>query len=195
MGEPGDHHRSLFERCDLDESIDVRVARYDAGELSAVMEACSELPRARRVTIVAALPRAAHAAAARAAIARAGLLAHTLVVVTIDDDLERWGGLTPGDLRALARGFGDARVLLEPAPGRAVVGAMQWLAAGDTFAVLWPRDRDLPDPGALVRAGGAWRAAWDAPEDGEFHDAPRGIDGLPIRFPPDRPCGDDERTR
>lgn len=60
-------------------------------------------------------------------------------------------------------------VLIEPEPERAVIGAMQSLREGDTFALLWSNEPGLSDPSSLVVQGARWRSSWDAPENGEFH--------------------------
>jgi hypothetical protein len=57
----------------------------------------------------------------------------------------------------------------EPDPFRAVVGAMTTLRAGDGLVVLVPAGWAGPSPEYLVEQGRRWRAAADAPHDGEFY--------------------------
>ena len=181
-----DHRRSTEDTNDswplrriiLDESLNVWIGLCGSmAEIEAAMGALSALPGISEVTLVLSLPRDLRAPEATCALARAGTIATTLVVVASDDDRLRWGALWPNDLCAVVRGSGGDRVLLEPAPERAVVASMQWLRAGDTFCVLWPRKHGLLSLHAAIGLGASWRGAWDDPENGEFHSFPRGPDG------------------
>lgn len=62
--------------------------------------------------------------------------------------------------------------LTESDPARAVIGTMQWLRGGDTFALLWPAELGFEVAESLVTQGASWRASLEAPEEGEFHPLP-----------------------
>lgn len=126
-------------------------------------------PRSGETTVVVRLAQTIGAGAALDAIASAAGLADRLVLIASDEDRLSWGALQVGDLRAAAAA--PVRLLIEPDPEHAVVGAMQWLARGDTFLVAWPRDeRSTLD--RFIALGVSWRAAWESPENGEFTPGP-----------------------
>ena len=171
-------------RVVLDERIGVWVGCCGRDGVDAPLNACAGLSPRGRFTLVLWLSRALPAENAIRSIERAAAMADALVLVASDEDRLRWGALGENDLRALARGGGGKSVLLEPDPKRAVVGAMQWLRPDDVFCVVGPRDDDLVAVERLIALGATWRGAWDQPENGEFHDCPRGaFDEIPPPFP------------
>lgn len=161
-------------RVHIDESIEVWIGAWDATDLEPTLEACASLPRRGDLTLVLGLPPGLSRDRAERALAHAARITGTLTLVASDADRLAWGALTEADLRAAACANRAARVLVEPDPKRAVVGSMQWLRPGDAFCVLWPAERGAAALEGLIALGAAWRGAWDAPDDGEFHDASRG---------------------
>ncbi len=85
---------------------------------------------------------------------------------------ERLGAVLRLAQRAVPAGnpqvFGSYAKLTEPDLYRAVVGAMQWLRPGSSFVLVWPGWQDPSKAHWLLEQGRRWRAAWDAPEDGQF---------------------------
>lgn len=167
-------------RMVLDEAIGVWVGSSRPDDVDAALTACSRLVRGGASTLVLWLPRALSPEQVCRALGRAATVAETLVLIADDRDRYRWGALGKSDVRAVARRGGreGGRVLIEPDPRRAVVGAMQWLGPGDSLYILWPDEPDRLALDGLIALGAAWRGAWDEPENGEFHDAPRGLGGL-----------------
>lgn len=167
-----------FRRLVLDEAIGVWVGSCGPDDVDAALTACSRLGGAS--TLVLWLPRALAPEHVCRALGRAATVAETLVLIANDRDRYRWGALGDSDVRAVARRGGreNGRVLIEPDPRRAVVGAMQWLGPGDSLYILWPDEPDCLALDGLIALGAAWRGAWDEPENGEFHNAPRGLGKL-----------------
>lgn len=161
-------------RVALDELIGVWMGCCGPNGVDATLNACAGLSPHGRFTLVLWLPRALSPEDAMRSINLAGAMADTLVLVASDEDRLRWGALGENDLRALARAGGGKGVLVEPDPKRAVVGAMQWLRPDDTYCVVGPPDHDRVAVESLIALGATWRGAWDQPENGEFHDCPRG---------------------
>ena len=105
---------------------------------------------------------------------------HTLVLTWSDPPLGR--AATPAAARSSVKTGSGCRVLIVPDAEWAVAGGLQCVHAGDAF---WVVAVGVGHPGmtalraAIVR-GIAWRAAWDEPENGEFHTSARGPDGAPV---------------
>lgn len=172
-------------RVVLDEPIGVWFSRVESSEVVTALDACRGIPREGTFTIVLWPPVTMPWPNVRGVLERAGSVADTLVLVASDEDRLRWGALGTNDLCATARKAGAARVLVEPDPKRAVVGAMQWLRARDAFCAIGPREQALE---RFIALGAAWRGSWDEPENGEFHDCPRGPEDL---FPHPRHATED----
>ncbi len=96
-------------------------------------------------------------------------IARKVVVTTSPVDRGSTVSLTVDDLRSECRRQRPCLLLFEPESQRAVVGSMLALEVGDTFALVWPDDPDLPDPTALIIQGARWRASLESAEDGEFY--------------------------
>jgi hypothetical protein len=161
----------------LDEPLGAWAACCGPNDVDAALRDCSRIARQGRLVLALWLPKQMAPEDAARALSQAGSVADTLVLVVSEEDRRRWGALGENDLRAVARGDGGVRVVIEPDPTLAVVGSMQWLRPGDTFCVVGPIEQGRLVLEALVALGAAWRAAWDEPESGQFHDRPRGPGG------------------
>jgi len=185
-----DRAHARLSRIPIDEPVDVWVSTWSAEDLAATLEACAALPREGNLALVVWLPPQLSRDRAERALAYAGRIAATLTLVAGDAERLAWGALAEGDIRAAASTERPVPVLVEPDPRRAVVGSMQLLRRGDALCVLWSAARGSLELDHLVALGAAWRAAWDAPDVGEFFDNPRGCNdlgpavGTPTEEPP-----------
>ncbi len=158
---------SRFCTLDIGEPISVRLAYYPA--LVELRHALKELsPSPTPLTVVVQLPARIGREEFLALLDLTTARARRVVLIA-------QAGTLPflSKLEQLAVQFQwPCPVQLEPEAERAVIGAMQSLQAGEAMALLWPEESGLTDPALLVAQGARWRAAWEAPEEGEFHPLP-----------------------
>ncbi len=162
-------HRELprtgLDRVQIDEPLVLLVGHYgswaDLGELS------GQLGDAMCGQKTAVLRLGAVSGGAVDALMSLAEQVDRLVLVTSPDEIAAW----PAGERERLAGWVQAdagKVLVESGIERAVVSAMQWLASGDSLALLCPAGQSLPHAKAALRSGAAWRASFQSMDDACF---------------------------
>lgn len=170
----GDRNRAecKFRSIDIHEPIWVLTAVAEtAWEM---VECLAELqdPRETPLTLVLHIPDQLTEDHVGGLLAVAAALADRLVLTADERGPQAWGQLALHDLGKHCQAKKPQLVFIESHPRRAVVAAMQGLAAGETFAVIWPADHGLDAISGLVIQGARWRATQETTEGDEFHFLP-----------------------
>ncbi len=147
--------KGALTRMRVDDLENVWIAPCSPREIEGALLELASLPRTGRTKVVLCLPADTDGDLAARAIGRAETIADLVVVAS--DSIDATG----------------TRVLVERDAIRAIVGAMQGLRRGDTFAVIGGPEAGGRPVAASIGLGASWRASWDEPEAGEFHLLPR----------------------
>ncbi len=168
----GTAYRRRLQVLNIGEPIDVRLGLLSSvTDLSACLEELEERDVSNLVLVIRC--RAGLAAALWEAwpSRKPVILADYLTLVWVPEGRGRQD-ITCDHLWGICHARRGSLYLTEHDPTRAVVGSMQMLHAGSTFALLWPADLGLESAADLITQGGRWRASRDEPEEGVFHHLP-----------------------
>lgn len=185
-GEAGHSLRQVY----VGEAIDVRVGVVGFMADVEPLLATGDVPsRGADFTLVLVVPGGIASAKAIRTLQWLEDAGHTLVLTASESDGPLRHAVALAATQCPGQAGGGGRVLIEPDAERAVIGGLQCMHSGDAFWVVavGGGDRDVAALRTAVDRGIGWRAAWDEPENGEFHRSARGPDGAPVL--PDTPAG------
>ena len=175
--------RRALARVNIGEDIDVRMGVVGSMVEIDPLLASGGVPRnGAGLTIILVLPRGTIPAEAMQTLKRWDSVGHTLVFTSTDSDGLPLHAVSPEAPRGAGHAGGAGRVLIEPDAARAVIGSLQTVHTGDMLRIVavGVSERDVAALRWAVVCGIGWRAAWDEPENGEFHMSARGPDGAPV---------------
>lgn len=184
--------RRTLARVNIGEDIDVRMGAVGSMAEISPMLASGGVPRkGAGLTIILVLPTAITTAEALRTLNRWDSVAYTFVLTWTHGGGMPRHAVAPAATRGAGQAGTASRVLIEPDAERALIGSLQAVHTGDMLRIV-AVDVSARDVSALrwaVVCGIGWRAAWDEPENGEFHASARGPDGCPVL--PGAPADDD----
>ena len=160
----------VWERFDLDEPIDVRCGRFNGSdELSRLFRSLSQPAHGgTALTLVVCLSADQQTLNLGTLLDALANVARVVITSVAEETVNRWP-TTFGDLRAEADRRGLKSVRVESDAERAVIGAMQMLHAGDTFAVLAPTEISHERLTGWLTQGARWRGSLEVQDDDGFH--------------------------
>lgn len=165
---PANH--GLLQPFEFDEPIPVWFGRYlDDDELS---RTCRQLLKLRNAGGALTVVICRHADDAElnlgALLDQVGTADRVVLTAAKASTAAQWP-IQWGDLRAEADKRRMKSVQIETAVDRAVIGAMQSLQAGDTFAVLVSADIETDRVTGWLIQGARWRGSLEAQDEDVFH--------------------------
>lgn len=145
-----------------EDAVSVWIGSSAPETLDGALQACCQLPPAGKRLLVLWLPKDLPTSDVARHARKAARFADRVVLI--------------GSAHDMGEAVAPSRVLVEDDPFQAVVATMQWLRDGDALILLAPDAVSRQRLRTAARAGTRWRAAWDEPEGGEFHEHPRPAD-------------------
>lgn len=154
----------------IEEPIKVWLGRYHAADEFARL--CNHLwktrPAADTLTVVICLHANDDVLNLKAFLDPLGAVVRVVLTSAKPSTAAKWP-LLWSDLRAEADTRRMKSLQIEPDADRAVIGAMQSLQAGDTFAVLASTDIEAERVAGWLIQGARWRGSLEAQDEDVFH--------------------------